>query len=126
MIRRLPRYTRTDTLVPYTTLFRSAAGRHLQPCLPGAAPAGDRHRLRGALPRHTADVPRPEGAGRRRQGRRDPAGVRHRARPAGPRRLAAEKVAGGLRSEEHTSELQSLMPISYAVFCLTNKIKKLK
>src|SRR3546814_20347240 len=97
MILRPPRSTRTDTLVPYTTLFRS-------PELPRPAsdqPEGDPV-LRRALCRRRA--------GRRhagRSGHRDP---RHR-RPE----------LRDLRSEEHTSELQSLMRISYAVFCLKKK-----
>src|SRR3546814_5558172 len=78
MIRRPPRSTRTDTLFPYTTLFRSAKSRH---------------------------------ASSRRKG------------PA----LACAcfdamcHTVAGERSEEHTSELQSLMRISYAVFCLKKK-----
>src|SRR3546814_1450494 len=80
MIRRPPRSTRTDTLFPYTTLFRSS------PNVSRRTPA-----LRSS-PASTA--PRP------------------RSRP--PRRNAR-------RSEEHTSELQSLMRISYAVFCLKKK-----
>src|SRR3546814_18927045 len=78
MIRRPPRSTRTDTLFPYTTLFRSEYRLDVQAA---AAGAGQAHR--------------------------DPA-----------------KGRGGLevdRSEEHTSELQSLMRISYAVFCLKKK-----
>src|SRR3546814_6051106 len=80
MIRRPPRSTRTDTLFPYTTLFRSA-GRSPPP------------------------PPSP-----------------HKAAP----RSAAPVRCGGApgRSEEHTSELQSLMRISYAVFCLTKKNTK--
>src|SRR3546814_7174377 len=75
MIRRPPRSTRTDTLFPYTTLFRSSS------CWPkGCQPGPDR---------------RPE------------PGRRH--------------YAQSRRSEEHTSELQSLMRISYAVFCLKKK-----
>src|SRR3546814_3498553 len=76
MIRRPPRSTRTDTLFPYTTLFRS--------------PVADRS------PRHPPfPTARPAPA------------------PSPPRRR--------WRSEEHTSELQSLMRISYAVFCLKKK-----
>src|SRR3546814_10819601 len=71
MIRRPPRSTRTDTLFPYTTLFRSAPS----------------------------------------------CGMAWRASSRGARRSA------GRRSEEHTSELQSLMRISYAVFCLKKKNK---
>src|SRR3546814_9274558 len=83
MIRRPPRSTRTDTLFPNTTLFRSAGWRKL----------GIRH-----------DIPNPRrefGEGRQR---------------------AMDRVVGEIgRSEEHTSELQSLMRISYAVFCLKKK-----
>src|SRR3546814_5009747 len=87
MIRRPPRSTRTDTLFPYTTLFRS-----LRPSL---------HQLvLGAL----AGWHRGDG-----DARRDP--QRHRHAQENP------------RSEEHTSELQSLMRISYAVFCLKKKTK---
>src|SRR3546814_2297168 len=77
MIRRPPRSTRTDTLFPYTTLFRSSE----------AIQSGYRH---SGLPRRFA-----------------------------PRNDDLERRA--LRSEEHTSELQSLMRISYAVFCLKKK-----
>src|SRR3546814_6359974 len=80
MIRRPPRSTRTDTLFPYTTLFRSLRAR------------ADRGR----------------GAGRRHC-------------PPRPERLRARPGRHALRSEEHTSELQSLMRISYAVFCLKKK-----
>src|SRR3546814_5011958 len=93
MIRRPPRSTRTDTLCPYTTLFRSPRKRA---------------RLHGAA--HKRECPP----------RHPPA--RNRRSPA--HRLSAGAPAGGggvsARSEEHTSELQSLMRISYAVFCLKN------
>src|SRR3546814_6194598 len=91
MIRRPPRSTRTDTLFPYTTLFRSGF----------ADGAGGRRRAAARVrgePRHS-DQRRPVPA------------VHH---------LACERA----RSEEHTSELQSLMRISYAVFCLKKKKKK--
>src|SRR3546814_5177705 len=101
MIRRPPRSTRTDTLFPYTTLFRSPAVvlRDLdrQPPLPGVE-------TRQRVP---PLAPRPAGAVDPLQGNR-----------AHQRRVAGN---GGLRSEEHTSELQSLMRISYAVFCLKTK-----
>src|SRR3546814_7068426 len=98
MIRRPPRSTRTDTLFPYTTLFRSGRARpesghadvdHPLRPIPGAAACGARHHaaLASAL----------------------------RYRPAG------RTPGPGPRSEEHTSELQSLMRISYAVFCLKKK-----
>src|SRR3546814_7161093 len=89
MIRRPPRSTRTDTLFPYTTLFRSL--RILPPVDGG-----------------TLD---------RRPRRRAP-------RPAAQGLAGAQETRGRrrhLRSEEHTSELQSLMRISYAVFCLKKK-----
>src|SRR3546814_2946223 len=91
MIRRPPRSTRTDTLFPYTTLFRSAAGRDL------CRPVLER---RAQSQRGTSDAgPEPDRDDRR--------------------------VRAGSRSEEHTSELQSLMRISYAVFCLKKKIAKI-
>src|SRR3546814_6362202 len=89
MIRRPPRSTRTDTLFPYTTLFRSGS--------PSPGPGW-------CLPRR---VGRSHG-GPRSSHCRPPA--RSSRVPAAPR-----------RSEEHTSELQSLMRISYAVFCLKKK-----
>src|SRR3546814_4580664 len=84
MIRRPPRSTRTDTLFPYTTLFRS-------PCQ--------------AL-RNEATTSRP-------------------ASCASGTRVPSTACAGLARSEEHTSELQSLMRISYAVCCLKKKKKTL-
>src|SRR3546814_5144679 len=96
MIRRPPRSTRTDTLFPYTTLFRSrcAPARACRAQCAHAA-AGDR--------RH---APPPRRTHNDRASRAMP--------PARPR-------ADHARSEEHTSELQSLMRISYAVFCLKKK-----
>src|SRR3546814_5289235 len=85
MIRRPPRSTRTDTLFPYTTLFRSVLA--------------DQHRLDRSI-----------------------RGQQHQ--PGGLRALAEMRdQLAQLRSEEHTSELQSLMRISYAVFCLKKKKK---
>src|SRR3546814_7419915 len=92
MIRRPPRSTRTDTLFPYTTLFRS-------PRL--FAPPGGDHRKSLGWDRLSA--------GARRQGR------------FGRQRQQRAARLQQLRSEEHTSELQSLMRISYAVFCLKKK-----
>src|SRR3546814_8910803 len=103
MIRRPPRSTRTDTLLPYTTLFRS----------PRRAPLGHHRRQgRGAgLPPNSfllcgGGVPR--GLAHHSRLRKAPQGVRLRLSREG-------------RSEEHTSELQSLMRNSYAVFCLNKK-----
>src|SRR3546814_6946235 len=110
MIRRPPRSTRTDTLFPYTTLFRSQAYLYL-----GRGAARDRLSAR-ARPRRGGDRAH---LGRRRAARRQvrpPYGIyrRGRTRPC-PR---ANGVGAARRSEEHTAELQSLMRISYAVFCL--------
>src|SRR3546814_3587064 len=93
MIRRPPRSTRTDTLFPYTTLFRSQRSR------PGR-PSPVSHQLDGT--QHLLTLSR-----------------RVRLRTIG----AAQAGQWRKRSEEHTSELQSLMRISYAVFCLKKKNK---
>src|SRR3546814_17993329 len=80
MIRRPPRSTRTDTLFPYTTLFRSLYDIRGESACTSAKPRGKPLHIRGSPPHLGPD-----------------------------------------RSEEHTSELQSLMRISYAVFCLQKK-----
>src|SRR3546814_12766298 len=102
MIRRPPRSTRTDTLFPYTTLFRSCWLDQREPHIGGARPVAQA--IGSALP----------------HGRRDRPGGNRFAHPEARRRLhalAADPYRRGLgRSEEHTSELQSLMRISYAVF----------
>src|SRR3546814_9759141 len=83
MIRRPPRSTRTDTLFPYTTLFRSRSARRSPSTSPGKPSSCNLKRYR-----------------------------------------AGKQGQKGRRSEEHTSELQSLMRISYAVFCLKKKKKE--
>src|SRR3546814_16080402 len=93
MVRRPPRSTRTDTLFPYTTLVRS----------PRWDPV--RHAWRARPVR--------SGAGPRQRPRQNCA---HQSRRVDPERQSLRRQ--GERSEEHTSELQSLMRISYAVFCL--------
>src|SRR3546814_3411803 len=95
MLRRPPRSTRTDTLFPYTTLFRSGFG-----LTSGRRGRGIRG-SRGAVGAPAVDH-----------------GRLRRLRLGGGLRLGDRDVA---RSEEHTSELQSLMRISYAVFCLKTK-----
>src|SRR3546814_3724211 len=114
MIRRPPRSTRTDTLFPYTTLFRSAYAARLcgdrKPSRPFDRGACARHRAAGGSCIHAARV------GRSRPIRRNVRGMPSRAW-----RRADRDESGPLRSEEHTSELQSLMRISYAVFCLIKK-----
>src|SRR3546814_4407857 len=103
MIRRPPRSTRTDTLFPYTTLFRSPSG------VADVPPSDPKVRALGRV--HGEKV----------VGRDDLVLlVEDIDRPAD---LAFLLVADALRSEEHTSELQSLMRISYAVFCLKKKKK---
>src|SRR3546814_6344089 len=116
MIRLPPRSTRTDTLFPYTTLFRS----HVAHSGGGAALLVSPHR-----PAHCAVVYRKVTGDARLAVAAAEVGARHCL-------VAAGRFGGkGLerrrrrlpRSEEHTSELQSLMRISYAVFCLKNKRK---
>src|SRR3546814_2431424 len=112
MLRRPPRSTRTDTLFPYTTLFRSPCRepRRNQLVERGAQMTShfqNQHRQR----EHEPD---PEAAGHV-----DEFGARPRL---GSRGLRFQRHAAD-RSEEHTSELQSLMRISYAVFCLNKKTK---
>src|SRR3546814_4316767 len=105
MIRRPPRSTRTDTLFPYTTLFRSHDG---------AAQGTWRWQGGGALHRDSA------WAWLLFRGAGSAVGCTAR-RTHGVAELSARQSAGPpCRSEEHTSELQSLMRISYAVFCLQN------
>src|SRR3546814_2894459 len=93
MIRRPPRSTRTDTLFPYTTLFRSVLRKEDK--------MGHRGSSTAAIAFEGCRVPRGNLVGRPGEGL---------------------KILFG-RSEEHTSELQSLMRISYAVFCLKKKKK---
>src|SRR3546814_3655612 len=121
MVRRPPRSTRTDTLVPYTTLFRS---------------------VEVGVNRRAADLDVDRRWRTKVENLADDVGGRERKRHAGKfqrqllaqfayvvgRRLVllAERdldIAVLRRSEEHTSELQSLMRISYAVFCLKKKTK---
>src|SRR3546814_7582127 len=113
MIRRPPRSTRTDTLVPYTTLYRScrACGLDLSNFNVGDGPAAFLTLIIGAV--ITALALLVDAAFR------PPLWVH--ALLWVP--LTAAAVVGSLRirSEEHTSELQSLMRISYAVFCLKKK-----
>src|SRR3546814_3228866 len=111
MIRRPPRSTRTDTLFPYTTLFRSQRVAHpRQDVGEDDAELGDTEHpgREDEVALHQAE----------RLGVDDP----REDRPA----HQAERQGQGpeARSEEHTSELQSLMRISYAVFCLKKKKKE--
>src|SRR3546814_3912897 len=108
MIRRPPRSTRTDTLFPYTTLFRSRPADR-GGGVRGHRGQGDADRAGRAPVAAGADAQLAGGA----PGNR--AGVQPDHPAAGQRR---DGVGVGAKSEEHTSELQSLMRISYAVFCL--------
>src|SRR3546814_1476851 len=105
MIRRPPRSTRTDTLFPYTTLFRSRG--HGMPSQPLAIDE-QRARAGGGAGPTALRIPKRRGDGCCIRGRvwRDETATDEHERT---------------RSEEHTSELQSLMRISYAVFCLKKK-----
>src|SRR3546814_1929715 len=103
MIRRPPRSTRTDTLVPYTTLFRSSSARL------GCRERRSLGRMLKALRKlrlKWASLEKPHWKA-----------ISLICRP----RLGSIRAARARRSEEHTSELQSLMRISYAVFCLKQK-----
>src|SRR3546814_9959037 len=103
MIRPPPRATRTDTLFPYTTLFRSHGG----------GGRGD------VPPHHSAARPaRRLGRAARGSGGSGAGGMRPHLSGAADGGVGRH---AGARSEEHTSELQSLMRISYAVFCLKKK-----
>src|SRR3546814_6025018 len=109
MIRRPPRSTRTDTLFPYTTLFRSQCGD------PAANVGMSRKQAVQAMSHRWVD----DVEMRRRR-------IAFNHRIGDSRRALRQLVEGGRkgerpRSEEHTSELQSLMRISYAVFCLKKK-----
>src|SRR3546814_1594302 len=120
MIRRPPRSTRTDTLFPYTTLFRSQQAdriprggeRHI-------ADQQDRSGLRHQMREGDQHMPRDVDD-------RHLEGVAHffleleEGRAVGHHRLMDRRL-GRQRSEEHTSELQSLMRTSYAVFCVKKK-----
>src|SRR3546814_9889529 len=110
MLRRPPRSTRTDTLFPYSTLFRSLLDRMATV----AAMVGDADAAVAALDR-LLSAP---GWSTIHCFRLDPRFDRIRDRPAF---VALVAKAAAERSEEHTSELQSLMRISYAVFCLKKK-----
>src|SRR3546814_6387702 len=111
MIRRPPRSTRTDTLFPYTTLFRSLAAGH-------EVEHGCREDCAGDLGDPVGNDARGSKASRRPEAEGD-------GRIEMPPGDVAQRVGhGDDRSEEHTSELQSLMRISYAVFCLKKKKQK--
>src|SRR3546814_2500524 len=109
MILRPPRSTRTDTLFPYTTLFRSLC----RPLADGLIESAQGRWYVGHWRGKTLRYPRSTSTK-----------SRNLPRTSGPTcsgRQCMEPCAVDPRSEEHTSELQSLMRISYAVFCLKKK-----
>src|SRR3546814_15717260 len=124
MIRRPPRSTRTDTLFPYTTLFRSPLRRRR---CPGAGRAGAEDDLGSTDPDRSPALPsvaagyRAGPAGEFRLGGTDRWQDADRGWPGADVSVLFLRDAYHSRSEEHTSELQSLMRISYAVFCLKKK-----
>src|SRR3546814_7993635 len=102
MIRRPPRSTRTDTLFPYTTLFRSLAKLLLEETVEYCT----------------------KGLGLKVYVNAYPPSAMTEEYGDQPDVIEVIDVGCPIRSEEHTSELQSLMRISYAVFCLKNKTNK--
>src|SRR3546814_6355422 len=129
MSRRPPRSTHTDTLFTYTTLFRSTGVQRLQGLARRLAVAerADRRRVLHLQADPQRVVGRQRGCVRQgllqqRQRRFRLRREQHRGRLLGarPQRRLRTRTQR-LRSEEHTSELQSLMRISYAVFCLKKK-----
>src|SRR3546814_2867891 len=129
MIRRPPRSTRTDTLFPYTTLFRSTYPPPLEDALEGTAVN------QGSASGDGTGAEQGSASVIGTMGMPGPAATAPSGKPPSftavillillPLLLIMTgTVADILRSEEHTSELQSLMRISYAVFCLKKKKQK--
>src|SRR3546814_10219652 len=123
MIRRPPRSTRTDTLFPYTTLFRSRLADRLYldhaatTPMTGAALAAVRQGIA-----RWANPSSPHAEGRAARAALEEARRRiAKGYGWGHDLILMSGASEALRSEEHTSELQSLMRISYAVFCLKKK-----
>src|SRR3546814_2647492 len=127
MVRRPPRSTRTDTLFPYTTLFRSRYDELQQLVASHPKPGSPQHTA--MLKEYSDLTPVVKGIGALRGAQHEMADLAGLiADPASDpeMRALAESEFHGLkerRSEEHTSELQSLMRISYAVFCLKKNNK---
>src|SRR3546814_5403240 len=118
MTRPPPRSTRTGTPFPYTSLFRSLC-RHAFEDGVGLRSQREKQRRHGCDRQRLADLAL-GGHVTQREGDDADQGIGHRKAP-----LACEgaAIAEDQRSEEHTSELQSLMRISYAVFCLKKKTR---
>src|SRR3546814_6399358 len=109
MIRRPPKLTRTDTLVPYTTLFRAARER---------TEASTQHAMQDQPAKPAGRAPAPGRSKFLQEGV-----MALVSQPLEDVTLLREIDICGPRSEEHTSELPSLMRISYSVFCLQKKKK---
>src|SRR3546814_4729646 len=132
MIRRPPRSTRTDTLFPYTTLFRSILINNTKPLpkgliyelLPKVGGLPFRYESRAEAARLIETLNYKKGSSLRGMinGQTNPRGI---IKDTILQRLLMNSLSDGAlrayRSEEHTSELRSLMRISYAVFCLKKK-----
>src|SRR3546814_1523537 len=126
MLRRPPRSTRTDTLFPYTTLFRSGQARRAshwsyEAERPPSRRQGESLLVEPGTPLRGVQIDAGHGAAPY------PCAIAAKATPAGPQICGdtMRRSSQHGRSEEHTSELQSLMRISYAVFCLKKKTKHL-
>src|SRR3546814_3273612 len=138
MIRRPPRSTRTDTLFPYTTRFRSRLIRDHPPRFERAG--GREHKFRFGIVDALGEFMTRKTAEDDRMDRAEPRAGEHGEHRFGHHRHIDDHPVAGAdtlrrdhagnagnlvaqfgRSEEHTSELQSLMRISYAVFCLNKK-----
>src|SRR3546814_6818836 len=122
MILRPPRATRTDTRFPYTTLFRSGLRT---PCRTSPSGHGGHHATPGRVKAARTKKRRPGG----RRSKVSPGGALQVRRPRWSGYFLTKPIFCicaflASRSEEHTSELQSLMRISYAVFCLKKKKHK--
>src|SRR3546814_9051316 len=122
MIRRPPRSTRTDTLFPYTTLFRSRSRDR------GSRGVSEPGRLQRGSPLGRSGQPPGSGTGADRATGRSTlhgaGGIGRKENAGGGRAVVGIARMIPCRSEAHTSELQSLMRISYAVLCLKNKKKR--
>src|SRR3546814_4283428 len=113
MIRRPPSTTRTDTLFPYTTLFRSLSGRSRRPPRSTGAAVVFKEQRRDIMELKHIDIANLSVSSANMRGIAKKSDLTNI--------LPSVRARGILRSEEHTSELQSLMRISYAVFCLKKK-----
>src|SRR3546814_2477645 len=113
MIRRPPRSTRTDTLFPYTTLFRSIGRHDIRRGIQVGYGFEERHHHDGCLRRSAVYTRPPEACLFQKD-----IDLQHVRHAFGLADIVNGDALRAIRSEEHTSELQSLMRITYAVLCL--------